>query len=427
MDLDAYRAAAQAFATVLNRAHHRRFAGLDGRWDPEELYARHAALFDDRAIEALREEAARNPDPPARQTPRVAQHEGSDRSCRVRRLLRFAVETRLGAVTARADAARAAAEAEEDVAGITARLAAEDDLVVRIALEEQRLDVVTRRLTAPAAEALERVRAEARALGWPSARALLGEVRGADLGALGAEAEALLRATAPPSLGADVVARHDLPRAVRAAWADPALPADPIAHLRGALARRGLPERFTLDAAPRPGKSPRAFCAAIAVPGDVHLVVAPRGGLPDLQALFHEAGHAVHLTHRDPAAPFEARHLVDRADTEALAFAFEDLALEGVGDERVHGHAAAVGALRARHLAASLLHGIDLLDEGPHPALRERYARRMAAATGLTWPSAPWLAGADPLLGSADYLRALGRARALNGDTLVAALTSTRA
>jgi hypothetical protein len=402
MDLDAYRAGAQAFATELNRAHHRRFAGLDERWDPVALHARHAALFDDRAIDGLREAGARE-------------------------LLRFAVETRLGAVTARADAARAAAETEEGVAALTAALAAEPDPAARAALEERRLDVVARRLTAPAAEALDRVRAEARALGWPSARALLGAVHGADLGALAAEAEALLRATAPPSLGDDVRARHDLPRALRAAWADPALPADPVARLRAALAARGLPERFTLDAAPRAGKSSRAFCAAISVPGDVHLVVAPRGGLPDLRALFHEAGHAVHLTHRDPAAPFEARHLVDRAEAEAAAFGFEALALEGVADARVHEHAAAVDALRARHLAASLLHGLDLLDEGPHPALRERYARRMAAATGLTWPGAPWLAGADPLLGSADYLRALGRARALRGDALVAALTSSRA
>jgi hypothetical protein len=156
----------------------------------------------------------------------------------------------------------------------------------------------------------------------------------------------------------------------------------------------------------------------------VHLVVAPRGGLPDLRALFHEAGHALHLTFRDPKAPFEDRHLVDRAQAEAVAFAFEDRALEGVEDDRVHGHVAALDALRARHLAASLLHGLDLLDEGPHPALRERYARRMAAATGLTWPSAAWLASADPLLAGADYLRALGRARALRGDeaALAAAL-----
>jgi hypothetical protein len=72
--------------------------------------------------------------------------------------------------------------------------------------------------------------------------------------------------------------------------------------------------------------------------------------------------------------------------------------------------------LRTRHLAASLLHDLDLLDAGPNPALRERYARRLADATGLSWPSAPWLVIADPLLSSADYLRALARAKALEGD-----------
>jgi hypothetical protein len=65
-------------------------------------------------------------------------------------------------------------------------------------------------------------------------------------------------------------------------------------------------------------------------------------------------------------------------------------------------------------MAAAFLHDLDVLDEGPAPALRERYARRMARAAGVAWPSAPWLANADPLLASADYLRALGRARELS-------------
>jgi hypothetical protein len=232
---------------------------------------------------------------------------------------------------------------------------------------------------------------------------------------LAAEAEELLRATARPVFDHDApLARHDLPRATRAAWADAALPADPVAHLRAALDRHGLPERFAIDDNPRPGKSPRAFCAAMVVPGDVHLVVAPSGRLPDLLAVFHEAGHALQLSLRDKRAPFEDRHLVPRVDAEAVAFAFERLALEGVDDGAVHEHVAALDALRTRHLAASLLHDLDLLDDGPVPALRERYARRMAAATGLSWPSAPWLASADPTLAAADYLRALGRARALD-------------
>jgi hypothetical protein len=410
MDLAAYRARAQAFATELNRAHHRRFAGLDGAWDPAALHARHAAgLFDDAAIDALRDAAAAD-DAPGRP---------------LRRLLRFAVEARLGAATAQVDADRARAEGDEGLSDLSAQLADAGDLAARVALEEQRLDVVARRLSAPAAEGLERVRAEARALGWPSARAMFSALHGVDLGALAAEAEALLRATEPPALGEGAAARFDLPRVHRAAWADPLLPADPIAHLRAGLRRLGLPERFAIDAAARPGKSPRAFCAAIHVPDDVHLVVASRGGLPDLEALFHEAGHAVHLTARDPAAPFEDRHLVDRAASEAIAFAFEARATDGLHDPdgALARHRATLATLRARHRAAALLHDLDLLDAGPHPMLRERYARRMAGATGLTWPSAPWLAGADPLLASADYLRALGRGRALHGDELLAALS----
>src|SRR3954452_8565911 len=405
MDLDAYRARAQAFATDLNRAHHRRFAGHDGAWDPDSLYAHHAALFDDAAIDALRRRAARE-DPDGPQP--------------MRRLLRFAVEARLGAATAATDAQRARAEADEGLADLTAALAAEPELGRRVALEEQRLDVVARRLTPLAAEGLERVRAETRALGWPSPRALLAMLHGRDPGGLAAEAEALLRATEPPALdggdhgaGGAVTARFDLPRVRRAAWADALLPADPVAYLRAALARLGLDERFAIDAAPRAGKSPRAFCAAVSVPDDVHLVVAPLGGLADLEALFHEAGHAAHLSARDPRAPFEDRHLVDRATAEALAFAFEARATDGIDDARLAAHRAAMTRLRTRHLAASLLHDLDLLDAGPNPVLRERYARRMAGATGLTWPGAPWLVSADPLLTSADYLRALARARAL--------------
>jgi len=420
MDLDAYRARAQAFATDLNRAHHRRFAGHDGAWDPESLYGHHAAAYDDAAIEALRaaaaEESAReDPDRPGGQP--------------ARRLLRFAVEARLGRASARTDAERARVEAAEGYAELTAALAAGPALGRRVELEEERLDVVARRLTPLAAEGLERVRAETRALGWPSARALLAALHGRDPGALAAEAEALLRGTGAPVLdGGDgdggATARFDLPRVHRAAWADPLLPADPVARLRAELGALGLEERFTLDAAARAGKSPRAFCAAVSVPDDVHLVVAPRGGLGDLEALFHEAGHAIHLSHRDPAAPFEDRHLVDRAQTEALAFALEARATAGIDDERLAAHRDAMARLRMRHLAASLLHDLDLLDAGPAPALRERYAQRMATATGLTWPSAPWLTSADPLLSSADYLRALGRARTLSDpDALVAALT----
>ncbi len=167
MDLDAYRAAAQAFATDLNRAHHRRFAGHDGAWDPDSLYGHHAAAYDDAAIETLREAAA------AETATEAAGGDGVPGAQPARRLLRFAVEARLGNATALTDAASRAGRSPRGLADLTIALAAETAVARRVELEEQRLDIVARRLTPLAAEGLERVRAETRTLGWPSPRALL--------------------------------------------------------------------------------------------------------------------------------------------------------------------------------------------------------------------------------------------------------------
>jgi hypothetical protein len=387
MDIDAYRARAQEFATALGAAHLRRFAGLEPSWDPAAIYEGHSPLWDDAAIAVLREHGHR-------------------------RLERFAVEARLGTRLAQLDAARARAEADEGLAELHAALRAEDDPRRRAELEERRLDAVTRTLSPLAARAVECVRADARTLGWPSARAMFSHLHGVDLGALAAEAQAILRRTAPPALPAWVGARHDLPRLqalhTAASRDHPAAgeAGDPVdrsgsgARLRRVLATLGLSMSFVIDLVDRPAKCARAFCAAVRVPEEVH-VVAPGD---DPSALFHESGHALHLAHRDAAAPFEDRHLVDRAQSEGIAFLFEQAA--GRRDPELL-------ALRLRRIAASLLHDLELLDEGPQPALADRYARRMAGATGLDWPRAPWLAGADPLLSSADYLRGLRLAEQL--------------
>ncbi len=141
------------------------------------------------------------------------------------------------------------------------------------------------------------------------------------------------------------------------------------------------------------------------MPGEIHLVVAPAGGIQDAEALFHEAGHALLLAAREPHWRFEERHLIPPHVAEAAAFGFERRVPDG-GDERVRAHLATSRTLRRRRMAARLLHELDLVDHGPVQELRDRYARRMARATGLDWPSAPWLLDADPLLGSADYVRA---------------------
>ncbi len=389
MDLAAYRTAAQEYATAWGRAHHRRFAGLDAAWDPASLHAAHADCFTDAAIDGLATEAETG-------------------NAGARRLWRFAVSARLRAVAAPHDAQRAREEATGGLARLTAALAAEPDARVRRGLEEQRLALAAEQLTPPAAAALGRVRDEVRALGWPSARALWTAMTGVDLGALAGRAERLLRETEPPTLH-EARSRADVPRWHRAAWADPAFPADALLPaLRSALVAEGAdPDEpgFTLDVDPRPGKSPRAFVAAVRVPGEIHLVVAAGGGHEAAEAVFHEAGHALLLARRDPAWRFEERHLVPAHVSEAAAFRFERHVPDG-DEARVRAHIASATLLRRRRQAARLLHELDLLDHGPVEELKERYARRMASATGLAWPGAPWLVDADPLLTAADYVRA---------------------
>lgn len=405
MDLDAYRDRVQSYVTAWNAAHHARFAGHVAHDATAEVHAAHRDCTSDAALDGLAEAASADD--------------------RVRRLWRFAVAARLRAATAAHDAERTRREATSGLARLTAALAEEPGARRRRQLEEERLAIAAEALSAPAAAALERVRTETRALGWPSPRALLGATTGADLGALAAHSEALLRERDAPALG-EARTRADLPRWHRAAWADDAYGPDALlpsleAAVRAAGRDLGA-DGIHIDATPRAGKSARAFVAALRVPGEIVVVVAPRGGRQDAEALFHEAGHALDLAARPAGAPVEDRHLDDAHRAEAAAFTFE-ARVPDRGDDRLHVHAQASVALRRRRQAARLLHELDLLDHGPVEALRERYARRMATATGLDWPGAPWLVDADPLLTAADYVRgdALAAGEADPGAPRVAA------
>ena len=84
-------------------------------------------------------------------------------------------------------------------------------------------------------------------------------------------------------------------------------------------------ENVHLDLEPRPGKSPRAFCAPIEVPGKVMLVIQPIGGKDDWEALFHEAGHTEHYANTSADLPMEARRLGDMAVTEGWAMLMQHL------------------------------------------------------------------------------------------------------
>ncbi|MGC8602372.1 MAG: hypothetical protein ACP5VS_01645 [Desulfomonilaceae bacterium] len=79
-----------------------------------------------------------------------------------------------------------------------------------------------------------------------------------------------------------------------------------------------------LDVAPV--KNPNAMCVPINLPGEIHVVLKPIGGLIDLEALLHEMGHAFFLQGFSVDSPIEYRRLFRSAALdESFAFLFMQL------------------------------------------------------------------------------------------------------
>lgn len=418
VDLDAYRAEAEAFISALDREYLLHMSGRKDELEVESIYERHQALVSPQAVEALRGTGNRP-------------------------LLEFAVQGLIGQRTKAeaAELARREAALEIEVEGERLPLrqssvaqANEADPDRRAAIERARLEAAAEHLDPLLRTSLEQSHAVARELGWPSMLALCEELSGIDLRALGRETAAFLEATETAyeptvepwlrrqlGFGFDRLRRADLPAFFRAPSLDAHFPADRLvpsleATLRGMAIDPQQGGRVRLDLESRPKKSPRAFCAPVHVPDEVHLVISPMGGQDDFEALFHEAGHAQHYAHVDRHLPFEHRYLGDNSVTEGFAFLFEHLTAdaEWLGDrlgvdepEPIAAHARARRFVYLRRYAAKLAYELELQDAPAQlDPLRETYARRLSAAVHVDWPAATWLSDVDPFFYAARYLRA---------------------
>jgi hypothetical protein len=126
--------------------------------------------------------------------------------------------------------------------------------------------------------------------------------------------------------------RHDLQAALQAPWMDAFFRReDAFPAVVRWLGEWGLTPhadgRIRIDDEARPGKTSRPFVATVRVPGEVRLVIQPRGGLDALGSLLHEMGHAQHRAHVSEKLPMELRRLGDASVTEAYATVFERLLL----------------------------------------------------------------------------------------------------
>lgn len=427
-----YERDAERLCAGLARLNLGYWSGREHPADPAAVYARHRGLLSTRAVRRLG---------------RLATGDGGDRGRRARNLLGFVVESRINRALLGPERALAGLGATSVLSGsrpaiplasIRGALASERDPGRRRELLRARSGLLAARVDPLLIESRSARRRELEAIGFASERDALERLAGIDVGALASAARGLLDRSAGSlrslmKAASRVPLGGDEPRGVPADQGDLvrlqrllALGVPPSAHGLGAIHDRtfrglGLDPaaggRIRLDLDRRPGKSSRAFCSPVAVPGEVHLVVQPTGGLDDLASLLHEAGHAQHFAGTDPDLGACERLLGDRSVGEAWAFLFEGLSAErgwlelaaGVGDP---GPAALAGRLRSlvtlRRQAALLLFQLELDacgDQLDPERMRRRYAALQTEAVGVEVDGGAWLYDLDPGLYPARYLR----------------------
>ncbi len=211
----------------------------------------------------------------------------------------------------------------------------------------------------------------------------------------------------------------DVARLFRAPELDTSYPADRmLPALEATLGELGIDLRAQgnvhLDLESRPGKSPRAFCSPIEIPGKVMLVIQPIGGHDDWRALFHEAGHTEHYANTSGDLPMEAKRLGDMAVTEGWAALFERLVDEpawlnrrlDVPDISKITYDGAVSTVYfLRRYSAKLLYEIEFFQADDPESMRARYAELLTDALKLPANPESYLDDIDGSFYVTGYLR----------------------
>ncbi|MBM3706125.1 MAG: hypothetical protein FJW66_06335 [Actinobacteria bacterium] len=172
-----------------------------------------------------------------------------------------------------------------------------------------------------------------------------------------------------------------------------------------------------LDVEDRKNKTPRAFCAVVRVPGEIYLVVMPRGGQDDFEAIFHEGGHAEHFAHTKPDLEFEYRLLGDNAITEGYAFSLEHLMqsmawlvnfLKMAPDDAAEFvyFSNIIKLWFCRRYAAKLHYELILHDESPIAGRDEVYKTILESANLMQYNRADYLKDVDESFYCTSYIRA---------------------
>jgi hypothetical protein len=315
---------------------------------------------------------------------------------------------------------------------VTSMLAAEPDTARRAALDAARAPAAARAARAADANASALSAAAAR-LGMVDALSVATSLRGAGPDELASLASSTLDATGPGycaameslarrEIGGTLAATRmrDVPRMLRASHEPKAHPGTRLVGDGIAAASAAgvvLAARVKLDDRAVPGKSQRPLTVPVRVPDDVRLSALPSGGASEARAFLHELGVALFLS-GIRADGVEARRLGSPAAAEVWGYLFEALAADPAWlHERsgIAGHELAreIKAAQADRLHAVRMQAARLLREierarggtpgasGDVAVLSRALCRPVDAEEAARWPLPR-----DPLLSSADALRA---------------------
>jgi hypothetical protein len=380
-ELDAFRDDADRFIAALDEEYYLHLSGHKDALELEPIYERH--------VELTRPETARGLESAPTE------------------LWRFACECHLGSLTRshQERLAQVETELEVDIGGdpipyrmLRVALSNEPDRGRRERIERARLDLLDDHLNPVYLDAARIDREAVTTLGAPNYFELYQRF-GFGLDELAEECRALLDETerlwaeagdrlfrARLGIGLREARTYDVARLFRAPELDASYPSDQmLPALVATLADLGIDLRsqanVELDLEQRPGKSPRAFCAPIEVPGRVVLVISPIGGKDDWEALFHEAGHTEHFAHTSAELPMEARRLGDMAVTEGWAMLLQHLVddpawLRRRLDVPRVGEIASAGATSllyfVRRYCAKLLYEVEFFQSDDPASMRPR-------------------------------------------------------
>jgi hypothetical protein len=413
-ELDAFRDDADRFIAELDEEYYLHLAGHKASLELEEIYDRHENLTKLETARGL---------------------EGAPTE-----LWRFACEGFLGALTREhaEQLARVESELEVDLGGekipyrmLRVAMANEPDREKRALLERARLDLLGEHLNPVLLDATRIDREAVSKLGAPNYYELY-KGFGFRLDELARECSALLDETEGLwqtagdkvfrerlGIGLDEARPADVARLFRAPELDRIYPADRmLPALEQTLADLGIDlhaqRNVHLDLEQRPGKSPRAFCSPIEVPGKVMLVIQPIGGHDDWRALFHEAGHTEHYANTSPELKMEAKRLGDMAVTEGWASLFEHLVdepawlnrrLDVPGVAKIANAGAASELYFLRRYCAKLLYEIEFFQAADAATMRPRYAELLTEALKLPANPESYLDDIDGSFYVTGYLR----------------------